>query len=222
MAEFAGTLLLVLVVVGVGLNTWRGSPTLGVVAEALGTAGALVGLIIAFGQVSGGHFNPLITLLQWLSGLRDLPCTIAYVVAQAAGGIVGAVTAASMFAELEPRVMTQPFRPGLALSEFVASLGLMIIVVGCARGGRTEAAPFAVGAWLAAAIMATPSGSYANPAIALAAVFAVGPASLRLGTAFVYVLVQLVGAFLALVTMNFCYGTSWVLPVRPNAAESES
>jgi glycerol uptake facilitator-like aquaporin len=99
----------------------------------------------------------------------------------------------------------------------------MIIVVGCARGGRTEPAPFAMGAWLAGAILATPSGSYANPAIALAAVFAVGPASLQLSTAFVYVLVQLMGAFLALVTVNFCYGTSsWLLPARPSATESES
>jgi glycerol uptake facilitator-like aquaporin len=97
MAEFAGTLLLMLVVAGVGLTTRRGNPTLGVMAEALGVAGALVGLIIAFGQVSGGHFNPLITLLQWLSGLRDLRCTIAYVAAQVAGGIVGALTAALMF-----------------------------------------------------------------------------------------------------------------------------
>jgi len=97
MAEFAGTLLLMLVVVGVGLTTRRGSPTFGVIAEALGVAGALVGLIIAFGQVSGGHFNPLITFLQWVSGLRDLNCTIVYVAAQVAGGIVGALTAALMF-----------------------------------------------------------------------------------------------------------------------------
>jgi glycerol uptake facilitator-like aquaporin len=205
MAEFAGTLLLMLVVVGVGLTTRRGSPTLGVMAEALGVAGALVGLIIAFGQVSGGHFNPLITFLQWLSGLRDLSCTIAYVAAQVAGGIVGALTAALMFGAFGPHSVAPFVKPGLAVSEFIASAGLMIIVFGCTRGGRSDTAPFAVGAWLAAATVATPSGSYANPAIALAAIFAMGPASLPAGTAFLYVLVQVVGALLALATVNLCY-----------------
>jgi glycerol uptake facilitator-like aquaporin len=222
MAEFAGTLFLMLVVVGVGLATRRGSPTLGVMAGALGVAGALVGLIIAFGQVSGGHFNPLITFLQWLSGLRDLSCTIAYVAAQVAGGIAGALTAALMFGAFGPSSVTPLMTPGLAASEFIASAGLMIIVFGCTRGGRTDTAPFAVGAWLAAAIMATPSGSYANPAIALAAIFAVGPASLPAGTAFLYVLVEVVGGLLALATVKFCYpARSGELPVLQAAAEND-
>jgi glycerol uptake facilitator-like aquaporin len=222
MAEFAGTLLLMLVVVGVGMSTRRGSPTLGVIAEALGVSGALAGLIIAFGPVSGGHFNPLITLLQWLSGLRDLNCTIVYIAAQVAGGIVGALTAALMFGAFGPRSVTPFMKPGLAMSEFVASAGLMIIVFGCTRGGRTDTAPFAVGAWLAAAIMATPSGSCANPAIALAAIFAVGPASLPAGTAFLYVPVQVLGALLALATVNFCYpARSEELPVLQAAAEND-
>jgi glycerol uptake facilitator-like aquaporin len=222
MAEFAGTLLLMLVVVGVGLTTRRGSPTLGVIAEALGVAGAVVGLIIAFGQVSGGHFNPLITFLQYLSGLRDLNCAIVYVAAQVAGGIVGSLTAALMFGAFRPRSATPFMNPGLGVSEFIASAGLMIIVFGCTRGGRTDTAPFAVGAWLAAAIMATPSGSYANPAIALAAIFATGPASLSAGTAFLYVLVQVVGALLALATVNFCYpARSGELPVLQAAAEND-
>jgi glycerol uptake facilitator-like aquaporin len=222
MAEFAGTLLLMLIVVGVGLTTLRGSPTLGVISEALGVAGGLVGLIIAFGQVSGGHFNPLITLLQWLSGLRDLNCTIMYIAAQVAGGIVGALSAALMFVAFGPCRVTPFMTPGLAVSEFIASAGLMIIVFGCTRGGRTDTAPFAVGAWLAAAIMATPSGSYANPAIALAAIFAMGPASLPAGTAFLYVLVEVAGALLALATVNFCYpARSGGLPVLPAVAEDD-
>jgi glycerol uptake facilitator-like aquaporin len=222
MAEFAGTLLLMLVVVGVGLTTRRGSPTLGVMAAALGAAGALVGLIIAFGQVSGGHFNPLITLLQWLSGLLNLNCTIAYIAAQVAGGIVGGLTADLMFGAFEPRSVTPLMKPGLAVSEFIASAGLMIIVFACTRGGRTDTAPFAVGAWLAAAIMATPSGSYANPAIALAAIFAMGPASLPAGTAFLYVLVQVVGALLGLATVNLCYpARSEELPALHAAAEND-
>jgi glycerol uptake facilitator-like aquaporin len=213
MAEFAGTLLLMLVVVGVGLTTQSGGHTLGVMAEALGVAGALVGLIIAFGQVSGGHFNPLITLLQWLSGLRSLNCTIVYIAAQLAGGLVGAVAAAFMFGAFGPRSVTPLIKPGLAMSEFIASAGLMIIVFGCTRAGRKDTAPFAVGAWLAAATIATPSGSYANPAIALAAIFATGPTSLPAHTAFLYVFVEVVGALLALATVAFCYPARSQLPV---------
>jgi glycerol uptake facilitator-like aquaporin len=153
------------------------SGILGLLASAFATAGALVGLIIAFGSVSGGHFNPLITGLQWLGGERKLDCTLAYVAAQFAGAILGVLAAA----------------------------GLMIVVFGCARSGRTETGPFAVGAWLSAAIVATPSSSYANPAITLAALVAAGPIALPRTTALLYVAAEVVGALVSFAVIAIAY-----------------
>ncbi len=82
---------------------------------------------------------------------------------------------------------------------------LMIVVLGCARSGRAETGPFAVGAWLAGAIVATPSGSYANPAIALGAIVASGPIALSVNTAFLYVPAEIAGALLALLVVAVTY-----------------
>ena len=75
-------------------------------------------------------------------------------------------------------------------SEVLATAGLMIVVFGCARSGKAETGPFALGAWLAGAIVATPSTSYANPAITLAALFASGPIALPADTASLYVVAE--------------------------------
>jgi glycerol uptake facilitator-like aquaporin len=68
----------------------------GNVMSAFATCGALVGLIMALGPVSGGHFNPLVTSLQWLLGQRGHVCTIVYCVAQVAGAVIGALLANSL------------------------------------------------------------------------------------------------------------------------------
>ena len=205
--EGVGTLLLVLAVAGSGLAALHLQDTslLAKLANAVATAAALVGLIVAFGAVSGGHFNPLISTLQWLFRERTLDCTIAYVGAQAAGAIAGALLANLIFGTQHRGALPQygPWR--LALSELVATAALMIVIFSCARSGRTQTGPFAVGAWLTAAIIATPSASYANPAIVLAALFADGPLALSARTALVYLLSQLVGAFIALLIISIAY-----------------
>jgi glycerol uptake facilitator-like aquaporin len=206
--EGVGTLLLMLAATGAGLTAHHlsaKSPGLGLLLSAVTTAGALVGLIVALGQVSGGHFNPLITGLQCLAGERRLDCTLAYVTAQLFGAGLGAVIAGALF---DAPVPTQgpmlSVRTALA-SEMVASAGLMIVVFGCARSGRREAAALAVGAWLTAAIIATPSGSYANPAIAIAAIVAAGPVALPSPTALFYAASEVAGALLALAVIQITY-----------------
>jgi glycerol uptake facilitator-like aquaporin len=201
MVEGVGTLLLVLAATGAGLTASRllsDSTALSLLASAVATAGALVGLIVAFGAVSGGHFNPLITGLQWLAGDRKLDCTLAYITAQFLGGVSGALLADLVFgAGWHPAVLpTVGWK--MVASEAIASAGLMIVVFGCSRSGRKETGPFAVGAWLTAAIIATPSTSYANPAIAVAALFATGPISVSPATAVFYVAAEVAGALVAL------------------------
>jgi glycerol uptake facilitator-like aquaporin len=216
-AEGVGTLLLVFVASSSGLTARAllgGNSALGLLLSALAIAGALTGVILAFGAVSGGHFNPLITGLQWLAGERPLDCTLAYFAAQLGGGVLGALLASTLFHTGGPIIGHTPPNWSMAASELVASAGLMTVVLGCVRGGRAEVGPFAVGAWLVAAIIATPSASYANPAIALGALFAAGPIALPLETVLLYIPAELVGALLAYFVIRTIYR-----PRVPVAAE---
>ena len=207
-AEGVGTLLLILAATGSGLTAqhlFPDRPALGLLVSAGVTAGALVGLIVAFGSASRSHFNPLITGLQWLAGQRKLDCTLAYAAAQLSGSIVGATIASHVFGTGGSLVTPTAASWTLILSEVIASAGLMIVVFGCARSGRTENGPFAIGAWLAGAIFTMPSTSYANPAIALGAVFAKAPIALPATTALLYMPAEIAGALLALLVVAITY-----------------
>jgi glycerol uptake facilitator-like aquaporin len=197
-AEGLGTMLLVFSASAAGIAAARllpGQPGLAVVMVAFAVAGALVSLIVAFGLLSGGHYNPLITIVQLLSGERSLICTCAYVVLQMVGGLGGGALAAAVW-HAEPSGAGGMGHYGL-MSEFVASAGLMLVVLGTARSGRPESGPFAVGAWLVAAVIATPTGSYANPAVVLGALVTAGPLALGSRSAMPYVLAEAAGALLA-------------------------
>jgi len=201
--EGVGTLLLVLAASGGGLAAARafaGQPGAVLPIMALVLAGALVSLIVALGKVSGGHFNPLITALQWLAGERSRSCTIAYVAAQTVGAVVGGYLATRLW-RVEPAGSGGMGWAGFG-SEFAASAGLMLIVFGCSRSGRADTGPFAVGAWLLAAVVATPTTSYANPAVVFGAMASAGPIALGRDALLPYVLAEVAGAFIALLLVQ--------------------
>jgi glycerol uptake facilitator-like aquaporin len=207
-AEFVGTLLLTMAVVCAALAAGRmfaGLPGLALVVTAFVASSALVSLILAFGNASGGHFNPLITGLQWLGGERALRCTLAYVAAQFAGAAVGALLANLLSQVWAPPANRVAVNATLALSEVIATAGLMIVIFGCSRSGRAATGPFASGGWLFASILAMPSSCYANPAITVAAIVACGPVSLSLKTALVYVPAQVGGAIIAFAVVSIVY-----------------
>lgn len=197
-AEGIGTLLLVFAASAAGIAATRllpGQPGWAAVLVAFAVAGALVGLIVALGTLSGGHFNPLISFAQMLSGERTVVCAITYIACQLAGGLGGGALAASVWHAAPSG--SGGLGPAGMLSEFVASAGLMLIVLGSGRSGRPETGPFAVGAWLVAAVIATPTGSYANPAVVAGAVVTAGPVALGTGSVFPYIAAETGGALLA-------------------------
>jgi glycerol uptake facilitator-like aquaporin len=177
----------------------------GSLMAAVAIAGSLVGLIVSLGKISGGHFNPLITVAQWLQGQRNSACTVAYVFAQIIGGLIGSLIARFIFSARGGGEQLLSLSTPLATSELVAACGLLIVVLGCARSSKWETGPFAVGSWLTAAIMATPSTSYANPAVTIAAAIAAGPSTLSAGTAAGYVVAQIIGMAMAIVFAKFVF-----------------
>jgi len=170
-AEAIGTLLLLAAVVGSGIMGERlagGNVAIALLANTVATGAALVALILAFGPVSGAHFNPAVTLavaarrgLAW----REVPV---YLVAQVAGAYAGVALAHGMFGEPIFAASTHARAGGAqALSELVATFGLLAVIWGTSRA-RPSAVPFAVGAYITAAYWFTASTSFANPAVTLA------------------------------------------------------
>ena len=208
LAEFLGSGGLVTVVIGSGIAAERLSHDAGLrlLENALITGAGLVALILAFGPVSGAHFNPVITLADRVFGGVTNRQVAAYLPVQLAGGAVGAVAANLMF-DLDAVSISTHHRSsgGLWLSEALATFGLVVLVFGLARAGRAALAPFAVGAYITAAYWWSSSTSFANPMIdaarTLSDTFAgIAPASVPM-----FVLMQLVGGAVAVAAVHVLY-----------------
>jgi glycerol uptake facilitator-like aquaporin len=215
-AEFLGTAFLVAAVVGSGIMADRlanGNVALALLANTIVTGAALVALILAFGQISGAHFNPVVSFMDALE--KGLPWgeTPYYVIGQLLGGVTGAVIAHLMFSlpaiSFSHHVRTGPPQ---VFSEFVATFGLVSVIWGCSRF-RSNAVAFAVGAYITAAYWFTASTSFANPAVTIARCLSDTFAGIRPIDVPWFVIAQFLGGIAA--TMVF----RWLVPslqVRAN------
>jgi arsenate reductase len=208
-AEAVGTALLVAIVIGSGIFAQRLSPNdigLELLENSIATGAGLVALILAFGSVSGAHFNPVVSIADRLFGGLTTRELAAYVPAQIIGGCVGAVVANLMF-ELDAVTWSTHTRSGggLWLGEVVATFGLLMVIFGVVRGGRASTAPFAVGAYIAAAYWFTSSTSFANPAVTVARTLSDSFAGIKPSSAPAFVVAQLVGGLLAVALARFLY-----------------
>ena len=209
LAEYAGSAFLVAVVVGSGIAAERLSPDdvgLQLFENAAATAAGLIALILAFGPVSGAHFNPVVSLVDSFFGGLERGALPAYVGAQIAGAISGSILANLMF-ELDAIDWSDKARAssGLWLAEVVATLGLLIVVFGVVRSGRITAAPFAVGAYIGAAYFFTASTSFANPAITIGRMFSDTFAGIAPASVPGFVAAQLAGGVLGLLLVRLLY-----------------
>ena len=208
-AEALGTALLIIAVVGSGIMASRLSPNdvgLQLLENAAETAGALVGLILIFGAVSGAHFNPVVTLVDRLFGTVTTRDAAMYMIAQVIGGCAGTVLANLMFELPAIELSTKSRSSGaLWLSEVIATVGLLLVIHGCVRTGRSSAVPFAVGVWIGGAYWFTSSTSFANPAVTIARTLSDSFAGIRPSSAPMFILMQLIGAAIAFGLIRFLY-----------------
>ncbi|MFF7161715.1 aquaporin [Streptomyces sp. NPDC008086] len=213
-AEAVGTALLVAVVVGSGIQATELSHDVGVqlLANSLATVFGLGVLVTLLGPVSGAHFNPAVTLAAWFTGRRAgagpaLREVAAYVPAQVAGAIGGAVLADAMFARPLVRFSTHDRSAGhLLLGEVVATAGLILLIFGLDRIGRAAVAPLAVASYIGAAYWFTSSTSFANPAVTVGRAFTDTFAGIAPASLVPFVAAQLVGAALGLGAVALVYG----------------
>ncbi|MDQ3353985.1 MAG: aquaporin family protein [Actinomycetota bacterium] len=209
LAELLGTALLLIAVVGSGIAAASLSPDdvgLQLFENAAATAAALVAIILAVGPVSGAHLNPVVTLADRAFGGLDTRSAAVYIGAQVVGGLIGTVVANLMFS-LPPVELSTTVRSGggLWLAEVVATFGLLLVIFGVVRSGRTTAAPFAVGAYIGGAYFFTASTSFANPAVTIARTLSDTFAGITPASAPAFVAAQLVGAVLAVAAVRVLY-----------------
>ncbi len=202
LAEYVGTALLVTTVIGSGIMATRLSPTdvgLQLLENSVATMLGLGVLIVVLGPVSGAHFNPVVSLVDWWFGRRSRAGIAgrdlgAYVTAQIVGAISGAVLANLMF-DLPAVQWSHHVRSGMPLwlGEVVATGGLVLVIFALVRVGRAAAVPVAVGAYIGAAYWFTSSTSFANPAVTIGRAFSNTFAGIAPASVPGFVVAQLVG-----------------------------
>ncbi|MEI5671947.1 MULTISPECIES: aquaporin [unclassified Nocardioides] len=205
-AELVGTAFLVAAVVGSGIAATRlspGEPGLQLLENSLATGAVLVALVLALQPVSAS-FNPVVTLVERLLGRIGSRTALTLVAAQVAGGALGAVLANLMF-DLAPVSLASTERDGahLLLAEAVATVGLVLVVVGSLRAGRVEVVALAVGGYIAAAYWFTSSTSFANPAVTVARMLSDTFAGIAPGSVPAFVAVQLLAGAAAAALVAF-------------------
>jgi len=209
LAELLGSAFLAATVIGSGIAAQRLSPGatgLELLENAAATAAGLFAIILMFGPVSGGHFNPVVSFVDAaFSGLSWRDAT-AYLPVQVAGCIGGAVVANLMFALPAVSISTKHrATPAHFLSEIVATLGLIVVIFALARSGRARSAPAAVGAYIGAAYFFTSSTSFANPAITIGRMFSDTFAGIAPASAPAFIAAQIVGGALAVLGIRALY-----------------
>ncbi|MFJ8665458.1 aquaporin [Streptomyces sp. NPDC093600] len=213
-AELVGTAALVAVIIGSGIRAGDLSQDIGVrlLANSLASAIGLGLLITLFGPLSGGHLNPVVTLSDWWSrrgedgapGGREVGL---YLAAQLAGAVTGALLAEAMFGRTPGAWSTQArSEPHLLLGETVATMGLVLLIEGLRRAGRTAFAPVAVAGYILAAIWFTSSGSFANPAATVGRAFSDSFTGIAPGSLPGFIGAQLLGTLLGIALASALHG----------------
>ncbi len=208
LAESIGSAMLVTVVVGSGIAAAQLSPGdvgLQLLENSTATILGLAVLILLLGPVSGAHFNPVVSLVDWWLGRRSHtgisgPNLLAYSMVQVAGGIVGAVLANVMFDRRVIELATKDrVTTGHLVGEVVATAGLIALIFGLARTGRTALSAAAVGAYIGAAYWFTSSTSFANPAVTIGRMFSDTFAGIAPSSVLPFIAAQLVGGVVGVV-----------------------
>jgi glycerol uptake facilitator-like aquaporin len=216
-AELLGSAFLAATVIGSGIAAAQLSPGntgLELLENAAATAAGLFAIILMFGPVSGGHFNPVVSFVDAAFGGLRWRDAAAYLPAQVAGCVGGAVVANLMFSRAAVSLSAQHrASPGHFLAEIIATLGLLLVIFALARSGRAHVTPAAVGAYIGAAYFFTSSASFANPAITIGRMFSDTFAGIAPSSVPSFIAAQILGGVLAV-------GVIWMLYPGVTRAEA--
>ncbi len=209
LAELLGSAFLAALVIGSGIAAQTLSPNdvgLQLFENAAATAAGLFTIILMFGPVSGGHFNPVVSLADASFGGISRQDALAYIPVQIAGCTLGAIVANGMFSLAAISISTHHrASPAHLLSEAIATAGLLLVIFSLARTKRANTIPAAVGAYIGAAYFFTSSASFANPAIGIGRMFSNTFAGIAPASVPGFILAQLLGGACAILLVRVLY-----------------
>lgn len=230
LAELLGSAFLAATVIGSGIAAQRLSPGqagLELLENAAATAAGLFAIILMFGPVSGAHFNPVVSFVDAAFGGLPWRDAAWYLPAQVAGCVGGAVVANLMFSQAAVSISAKHrASPAHFLSEIVATLGLIVVIVAVARSGRARSAAAAAGAYIGAAYFFTSSTSFANPAITVGRMLSDTFAGIAPSSVPPFIAAQILGGAVAILVIRALYprltpaeAAGIVVPHRGDPAE---
>ncbi|HEY5197540.1 MAG TPA: aquaporin [Solirubrobacteraceae bacterium] len=209
LAEWMGSAFLAAIVVGSGIAAQQLSPGnigLELLENAAATAAGLYAIILIFGPVSGAHFNPVVSFVDAAFGGLRWRTAAAYLPAQVAGCVTGAIAANVMYGHTAISISTHHrVTGGHLLSEVIATLGLLLVIFALTRTQRGASAAAAVGAYIGAAYFFTSSASFANPAITIGRMFSDSFAGIAPASAPAYIAAQAIGGLVAIAAIKALY-----------------
>jgi glycerol uptake facilitator-like aquaporin len=209
LAELLGSAFLAAVVIGSGIAAQQLSPHdvgLELFENAAATAAGLYTIVLMFGPVSGGHFNPVVSFVDAVFGGISRRDALAYLPAQVTGCVLGAIVANGMFAKAAISISTHHRASSAHLfAEVSATLGLLLVIFALARTHRGASAAAAVGAYIGAAYFFTSSTSFANPAISIGRMFSNTFAGIAPASVPGYIVAQTLGGCLAVLAIRALY-----------------
>jgi len=221
LSEFIGTAFLVATVIGSGImaTLLTDDVALQLLANSLITGAALVALILTLQPVSAA-FNPVVTAVDAALGGTPWRNVAPLAAAQIAGGATGAIVANLMF-DLDAVSISTHERTGsgLWIGEVVATLGLVLVIFGAIRSGRTETIAYAVGGYITAAYWFTSSTSFANPAVTIARTLSDTFAGIEPASVPAFIAMQVIGAGLAIVLVRTLFPITTLEPSLEGATQ---
>jgi len=199
LSEYIGTAFLLMIVVGSGImsQSLTDNNALVLLANTIATGAGLTVLIWMFGNVSGAHFNPAVSMIMYANNELKAKELGGYCLFQVSGAITGTLLANYMFG-LDLLQFSTNSRTGINLyfSEMIATFGLLLVILRV-RTLKFELIAPAVGLYITAAYWFTSSTSFANPAVTIGRMLTDTFTGIQPENVLLFTISQLIGAFLA-------------------------
>lgn len=208
LTEFIGTAVLLMIVIGSGIQAQEltADNALRLLANSIATGLGLAILILKFGPISGAHFNPVVTIISLTQKRITLKKSMMYIIAQIIGAIIGVMTANIIFdKDVISISSTTRNSTGLVVSEIIATIGLLIAIFGLQRMQKDKLVAPAVGAYITAAYWVTSSTSFANPAVTIARVFSNTFAGISPSSVLPFIAAQLIAVPITILLIKLLY-----------------
>ena len=191
-AEFIGTFTFLLAIAGASSS---GSPL-----KQISLALTLGLMILTLGGISGGHFNPAVSIYFFAKKELSFGLLVAYVAGQLTGAFFGVAAGLSLWQKtISPITDGNQVDASVFAGEVVATAGLVFIIATLVNNKQANLIWVAVATWVFAAGTFTVTGAMANPAVAFGLLFN----GISSGSIASIIVAQLVGLLVAVVLLAF-------------------